>query len=159
MPPYNQNNYGSGNPMMYQNPTSPNIDRGNFQNSSLNNYNTNYGAPPKPTHEVKQGLPGKVIMSPEEITVGDVPNDGSIGVFVMRDFSSIILKQWNNRGTIDTVVYIPLQVQNSNGGESGGKIDVDFSPIYERLDRIEKAVKKNGYKKPYKPNNQNGGNQ
>lgn len=96
-------------------------------------------------------IPGKPITSEKEITVQDVPNDGSLGVFPFTDGSGIITKAWNNKGSIDTKLYVELKPSQQE--ESTQSTAVDFGPIFERLDRIEKKLNRGN--RPYK---KNGGN-
>lgn len=61
-----------------------------------------------------QYLPGRFIMSEEEISPGEIPMDNSISFFCYNDLSKIVIKQWNNRGLLDTATYsmdIPAQTQ------------------------------------------------
>lgn len=55
-------------------------------------------------------LPGRIIQSPDEIKVNEVPMDGSVGIFPTQNYSEIYAKAWNQQGTIDTIKYIPEQV-------------------------------------------------
>ena len=98
-------------------------------------------------------IPGSFIQSIDQITVGDVPNDGSVGTFVMADYSAVILRKWNNKGSIDEEIYVPMKREQQTQ-DAGNGITVDFTPLYERLDKLEKEIKRNNYRKP-----QDGGNE
>lgn len=79
--------------------------------------------------------PGRFVGSEDEIVAREVPMDGCPAVFPQRDLSCVYLKQWNNRGTIDTVRYIldkkpeVTATNNSSYGE-----------ILNRLDRLEELL-------------------
>lgn len=95
-------------------------------------------------------LPGMLVNTPDDILAKDVPMDGTVSLFLMSDLSSILAKQWNANGTIDTVQFVRVQNNETPSGDA-------LSQIMERLDRIETALKKprySGTKKSYhKPNN------
>lgn len=50
-------------------------------------------------------IAGKFIGNINEITIKDVPNDGTPGIFVLSDMSAIIAKAWTANGNIQTEVY------------------------------------------------------
>lgn len=97
-------------------------------------------------------LPAKVITRVEDIKANDVSMDGTISIFLMNDLSSVILRQWNGRGDMDELRFVREETPappNQN--------DI-LAVIMQRLDNIEKAIKKNnGYKPRYK-NYQKGDN-
>lgn len=103
------------------------------------------------TQQMRYVIPGKPIRSEQEINIQDIPTDGSAGVFPFVDGSGVITKAWNNKGTIDTKLYLLQEDMSPKTAEAG---TVDLTPIMERLDRIENKLKYRG--KPYK-NNRNGG--
>lgn len=99
-----------------------------------------------PSQSVQQYLPGKVVLSHEDIKPNEVPMDGSISLFPLNDYSAIIAKQWDSNGLIQTVKYVPEQPPKSVEPQQN---DIS-SAILERLDVIEKKLdRKPYYKKPY----------
>lgn len=54
-------------------------------------------------------LPGRMVDKAEDITVGEVPLDGSLGLFPQRDGSCIYAKSWNPDGSIKTMRFIPAE--------------------------------------------------
>lgn len=108
------------------------------------------GAPMQQTQPV---LPCKLISRVEDIKPNDVPMDGSIAVFLMNDLSSVIARQLNSRMDVDEVRFVREEVpQPVNPNDILGA-------IMQRLDNIEKAVKKsNNYKPRYNKNYQKGDN-
>lgn len=97
-------------------------------------------------------LPGMLVNTPDDILAKDVPMDGSISLFLMSDLSAILAKQWNSKGSIDTVQFVRAQ----NNEQASDDV---LSQIMERLDRIESAVKKkySGPRKPYYKNHEEKG--
>lgn len=64
-------------------------------------------APQQPTPQVQmpQNLSGRIVNSMEEITPNEVPMNGSVSYFPLKNGTRIIGKKWNSDGTIDTVEY------------------------------------------------------
>lgn len=80
-------------------------------------------------------IPCRSISNPDEIMPNEVPMDGRIALFMARDNSRIIAKQWNPNGLIDTVEYVPNLPTEPK---------VDSAPfdqqILERLDRLDRML-------------------
>jgi hypothetical protein len=80
---------------------------------------------------VQQGMFGKIIQMPENITANDVPMDGTPAVFPLQDFSEIIVKRWDANGFIQTTAYAPIldtkNQQAVNCATDGEKIKIDVS--------------------------------
>lgn len=80
---------------------------------------------------IQQGMFGKIIQMPENITANDVPMDGTPAVFPLQDFSKIIVKRWDANGFIQTTAYTPiLGTQNQqavNCATDGEKFKIDVS--------------------------------
>lgn len=83
---------------------------------------------------------GRMVSSLEEITVQDVPTDGSASFFPKSDYSCIYAKQWGSNGLIQTVKYVPEKVEETNPPVEEGRT----SEILQRLENIEKMLKRNG---------------
>lgn len=79
--------------------------------------------------------PGRFVGSEDEIVAREVPMDGCPAVFPQRDLSCVYLKQWNNRGTIDTVRYIL-----DKKPEATVTNDSSYGEILNRLDRLEELL-------------------
>lgn len=96
-------------------------------------------------------IPARMVNSIEEIRPNEVPQDGSIALFMRGDFKEIYAKARNNQnGLIDNVTYVPLIQQNEPQIEDKSQ---NWETIFERLDRIENKVDKMTYRKPYYKNN------
>jgi len=98
-----------------------------------------------------QGILGRMISNPNEITPQEIPMDGSISMFPMQDGSAVYGKFWDSNGQIKTIRFIPENVDQPQQQDP-------FAVINTRLDSIEELLKKRQkpYHKTYRQNNQNG---
>lgn len=136
--PY-QNNYTQQ--MQMQNPY---MDRMN----QLQNFQQNLQQP-QISQNQPQGIIGRVVNDFSEITANDVPMNGNAAFFPKSDGSELQVRSWSANGTIQTVVYRPIQQENK---EQGANIKQnDFATlnedvkalreeISERFDRLEKSM-------------------
>lgn len=85
-----------------------------------------------------QYMPGRFVTSEDEIVAREVPMDGCPAVFPQKDLSCVYLKQWNNRGTIDTVRYILEKKPDTEKAASN-----EFhEEVLNRLTRLEELMTK-----------------
>lgn len=56
--------------------------------------------PPKPSN--KPGISCRIISDIDEVKPGEIPMDGSVGVFVKSDLSCVFVKQWGSDGVLHT---------------------------------------------------------
>lgn len=56
-------------------------------------------------YQPKQGT-GRVVNSADEITVQEVPTDGTVAYFPLADGSGVIAKKWTADGSIATSQYV-----------------------------------------------------
>lgn len=98
-----------------------------------------------------QGILGRMITNPNEITPQEIPMDGSISMFPMQDGSAVYGKFWDSNGQIKTIRFIPENVEQPQQQDP-------FAAINTRLDSIEELLRKRQkpYYKTYRQNNQNG---
>lgn len=69
----------------------------------------------QPSQQQQQGIVGKIVNDVSNVSPNDVPMDGSIAVFPKNDMTEIYCKQWSANGTIQTVVYRPVQAEDAQG--------------------------------------------
>ena len=85
------------------------------------------------------------------IVANDVPMDGNGAIFVDRNGAEMQWRNWTPNGTIQTIVYKPVQPENQS--EATNIPQMDFNALNEdvralredimaRLDSIEKSVSK-----------------
>ncbi len=85
------------------------------------------------------------------IVANDVPMDGNGAIFVDRNGAEMQWRNWTPNGTIQTIVYKPVQPENQSEGANMPKMDFNAlnedvralrEDILARLDAIEKSVVK-----------------
>lgn len=98
---------------------------------------------------VQNPLNGRIVNTVEEITANDVPMNVPYSIFPKSDLSQIYIKSWNANGTIQTVVYKPIELENVQQGTNMPQTDFNVlnedvralrQEIAERLDRIENSI-------------------
>lgn len=86
------------------------------------------------------GLAGRVVESPRDIMPDEVPMNGSLALFPMKDLSVIYAKAWTDHG-IDTVPYVPEQPVQTQPAPNAVYIPEEFkADVFGRLDKIEQAL-------------------
>lgn len=101
-----------------------------------------------------QGINGKYVNSPDEVTASDVLMDGTVSLFPKNDLSEIYGKAWQPDGTIKTVVFKPVSEETPTNTYENNKITENkafltfkdeiagmFDGINKRFDKLEKALK------------------
>lgn len=102
-------------------------------------FNTPYNPPTPnyaPSYQTTPPLApqiAKMVPDFNNITVGDVPTNGTPGFFIKSDFSEIQSRQWTDDGRINVLTYKPAEV------EEAPKAD-PFKEIISRLEAIEEKV-------------------
>lgn len=144
MQPY-QTSYQNPQMMNYQqnfNPynsiPNPYMDRMN----QLQNYQQNLQMLPTQmsgTSQQPQGLVGKMVNDVSVVSPNDVPMDGNVAIFPKNDMSEIYCKQWQQNGTIQTVVYRPVQAENPQEGTNIPQMD--FNALNEDMRALREDIK------------------
>ena len=114
---------------------------GNYLNTNTAIPNTFRQQMPQPQLQ-PQAIRGRFVENPQSITPQDVPMDGSIGVYPIKDCSAIYLKAWQQDGTIKTVKYIPEE----SVPELKRKITT-LEDLEERVKKLEASTRKGSKKK------------
>lgn len=83
-------------------------------------------------------LNGKIVNRIEDISVQEIPMDGTNAFFPISDGTKIVVKKWNSNGTISTTEYLQTPVESAIEETK----EIDFRPITERLDGIEEMLNK-----------------
>ncbi len=86
-----------------------------------------------------QGLIGKMVNDVSMVSPNDVPMDGSIAIFPKGDMTEIYCKQWKQDGTIQTVVYRPVQPENQSEGTNIPQMD--FNALNEDVRALREDIK------------------
>ena len=83
-------------------------------------------------------LIGRPISANDQIPPKEIPSDGSPAYFPMQDGSAILVKVWTGNGTIQTVRYIPEQVQQPS--QPNQPEDSSNMEILKRLESLENKI-------------------
>ena len=116
----------------------------------------------QPTQEIQQPqfqaqqlpqLIGRPVNQVEEITANDVPMNAPYALFPKSDLSEIYLKSWTANGTIQTIAFKPVQMNqadNSLRNQSELKIGLtedvtqalmsQFEELKNKIDRLEQSM-------------------
>lgn len=114
----------------------------------MQQYQQNMQQPQMVVPNQPQGIIGKVVNDFSEITANDVPMNGSAAFFPKADGSELQVRSWSANGTIQTVVYRPIQAEDTQGINMP-QIDLNTlnedvralrEDIIQRFDRLEKSM-------------------
>lgn len=116
----------------------------------------------QPTQQIQQPqfqsqqlpqLIGRPVNQVEEITANDVPMNAPYALFPKSDLSEIYLKSWTANGTIQTIAFKPVQMNqadNSLRNQSELKIGLtedvtqalmsQFEELKSKIDRLEQSM-------------------
>lgn len=101
-----------------------------------------------PQQQKTQGLICKPVVDASNVSPNDVPMDGNAAVFPKNDFTEIYVKSWTPNGTIQTIVYKPVQPENQSEGTNIPQMDFNAlndgimalgNSVMERIDKLEKS--------------------
>lgn len=140
-------NYG----YQYQQPQQSNQNIPNWDRPAMV---SNSGLSIKPQQGPRYELPARIVASMEEITVGEVPTDGSVALFLSADKTKVFAKAWNNRGYIDDAVFVREEVTTN---QSSQMQPLDLTPIMEKLEAMEQSLNALKKKKTYYNSKPKGG--
>ena len=100
--------------------TSPSMPYGQVQNPYVPTPSYQPPTVPSPSQNPQmnqirpQGILGRMITNPNEITPQEIPMDGSISMFPMQDGSAVYGKFWDSNGQIKTIRFVP---ENTDQGQ------------------------------------------
>lgn len=86
-----------------------------------------------------QGIVGKIVNDFSELTANDVPMNGSAAFFPKADGSEIQARAWTANGTIQTIVYKPVQTENQS--EATNIPQMDFNALNEDVRALREDIK------------------
>ena len=102
--------------------------------------------------EIQQGICGKIVQSVDSIMANDVPMNGSVAFFPKSDLSEIYAKQWSADGTISTMVFKPIQNDNTKLSQDTEKLKIGlsdeaaevfekhFDTLFSKIEELEKKI-------------------
>lgn len=86
-----------------------------------------------------QGIVGKIVADFSEITANDVPMNGQAAFFPKADGSEMQVRSWAANGTIQTIVYKPVQPENQS--EATNIPQMDFNALNEDVRALREDIK------------------
>lgn len=133
-----QNAYGS-----FYNGQNGTMNPGYDTRSPTMTMNNSLNSSPRPIQVNNNAIPGRFINQETDIYPNEIPNNGNVMFFPQGDLKRIYAKALGDDGLIHTNVYELVEATSENS---------TYNAIIERLDNIEKALKRRPYKKPYNNN-------
>jgi len=119
--------------------------------AQMGQYQQNFQPQVQQVQQQQQGIIGKIVNDFSELTANDVPMNGSAAFFPKADGTELQVRSWTPNGTIQTIVYKPVQPENQSEGTNIPQMDFNAlnedvralrEDILARLDAIEKSVSK-----------------
>lgn len=96
--------------------------------------------PPTPTRAMPQ-ISGRVVNSLDDITVQEVPTDGTVALFPSADGACVYSKRWTPEGNISTMRFVPeaqeAQLQQPSPLDV---INDRISDLFDVVERIEERL-------------------
>lgn len=94
---------------------------------------------------MNSGIPGKVVNSFQEITIGDIPTNGNIAFFIKSDLSEIQTRKWSDDGRVLLGTFKPIIEPVANVSTEPKQAENDGTAlltegIMKRFDEIEKRL-------------------
>lgn len=94
------------------------------------------GYSPTPTFHPQPGISGRVVTSPGEIQVQEVPTDGTVAWFPATDGSCVWGKRWTPDGSIQTVRYVAEAQEAAPQADPVAQIDAKLDRALSMLGHI-----------------------
>ena len=94
------------------------------------------GYSPSPSFHPQPGISGRVVTSPGEIQVQEVPTDGTVAWFPAADGSCVWGKRWTPDGSISTVRYVAEAQEAAPQADPVAQIDAKLDRALSMLGHI-----------------------
>lgn len=94
------------------------------------------GYSPAPSFHPQPGISGRVVTSPGEIQVQEVPTDGTVAWFPAADGSCVWGKRWTPDGSISTVRYVAEAQEAAPQADPVAQIDTKLDRALSMLGHI-----------------------
>lgn len=94
------------------------------------------GYSPAPSFHPQPGISGRVVTSPGEIQVQEVPTDGTVAWFPAADGSCVWGKRWTPDGSISTVRYVAEAQEAAPQADPVAQIDAKLDHALSMLGHI-----------------------
>lgn len=112
-------------------------------------YGQQYQPMQQPVQQATAQLVGRPVDTQESIQANDVPMNMPYALFPKNDLSEIYLKSWNANGTIQTVVFKPINnsmvnsMPNGENSNTGANTNAT-EEIMRRLDELSNQIQEIG---------------
>lgn len=107
-------------------------------------YNSPYQSPAPAANmqPLNAGIPGRVVNTFQEVTIGDIPTNGSVAFFIKSDLSEIQTRKWSDDGRVLVGSFRPENPQPVNLPTDSAKAQegapaLATADILKRLDEID----------------------
>lgn len=89
---------------------------------------------------LRPAIPGRFVNSPSDISPNEIPTDGTLCLFPKSDYTCIYARQWGQNGILEAT-FVPenRELPQQTIVQAA---PVDLSEVNERLDKIEKALRR-----------------
>lgn len=94
------------------------------------------GYSPAPSFHPQPGISGRVVTSPGEIQVQEVPTDGTVAWFPAANGSCVWGKRWTPDGSISTVRYVAEAQEAAPQADPVAQIDAKLDRALSMLGHI-----------------------
>lgn len=94
------------------------------------------GYSPAPSFHPQPGISGRIVTSPGEIQVQEVPTDGTVAWFPAADGSCVWGKRWTPDGSISTVRYVAEAQEAAPQADPVAQIDAKLDRALSMLGHI-----------------------
>lgn len=101
-----------------------------------------------PYQQQNNGISGRSVSRVEDITVNDIPMDGTMSYFPLNSGMEIYGKRWNADGTVSTVLYkaeLPKsdtekEKEVNSIDQSINRLECQISALSEKLEEVKQIV-------------------
>ena len=102
-----------------------------------------------PTRPPSSPFSGRVVASPDEIQVQEVPTDGTMALFLLSDGSGVIGKRWAPDGSIQTTRFVAEQVPTQPQEDPMARLEAKVDGLLQAVASLsEQATKPRARRAP-----------
>lgn len=85
---------------------------------------------------------GRVVASPDEIQVQEVPTDGTMALFLLSDGSGVIGKRWAPDGSIQTTRFVAEQVPTQPQEDPMARLEAKVDGLVQAVASLSEQAPK-----------------
>lgn len=91
---------------------------------------------------------GRVVASPDEIQVQEVPTDGTMALFLLSDGSGVIGKRWAPDGSIQTTRFVAEQVPAQPAEDPMSRLEGKVDGLIQSVAALAEQSKPRAHRAP-----------